>query len=94
MHAEYLLNADLDFSPVTSANWCITGSRLIELELSSKKADPCLKRKAARNGLYRWWLLYITPPKSHGLVLLSKKHTHTTNLWTKPNSLFAPNSPQ
>lgn len=40
----YLLNADLDFSAVTSANWCIAGTRLIEL--SCKKDCSHLKRKA------------------------------------------------
>lgn len=41
---EYLLKADLDFSPVASAKWCIAGSRLIEL--SCKKDCSRLKRKA------------------------------------------------
>lgn len=88
VHTDYLLNADFNFSSIISGNWCITGSRLTDM-VCHTIAYSCLKRKAARNGGISDG--HGSSPKSPILVLLSKKHTHIPNLWTKSKGLFAPN---
>lgn len=54
MHTEVLSLMDLDFPSVVSENCCLAGSRLIELEVSNRKAYSYLEGKTSRKGLELW----------------------------------------
>lgn len=92
VHIEFLLNVDLDFSP----NCFLAGTRLIELELSYKKAYSALKRKTTskERNLQGYYKVCNSPKISCISVFVKKNNTGTPNLWTKFNSLLAPNSPK